>query len=70
MVAEQAYRAGQVVEVPAQPVQGDDRGVKLAIGRLLVAIEVPGAHGDQGYVAFRRGEGDGVPVDQDQATVH
>ncbi len=37
-VAEQAYRAGEVVEVPAQSVQGDNGGVELAAGRLLVAV--------------------------------
>ena len=67
-VAEQAYGAGQVVEVPARPVQGDDGGVEVAADRLLVVVNALAAGGgDQGYVAFGRGESGGVPVDQDQA---
>ena len=57
-VPEQADRAGEVVEVPAQPVEGDDGGVEFAAGCLLVAVGVLGAGGgNQGYVAFWRGEG-------------
>src|SRR5262249_608229 len=70
-VAEQAYRASEVVKVPAQSVQGDDRGIELAAGRLLVAVGAPIAgSGYQAYVAFWRGKGGGVPVDQDEASVH
>jgi hypothetical protein len=54
-VAEQAYPAGEVVEVPAQSVEGNDGGVELAAGRLMVAVGVLAASGgDQGYVAFWR----------------
>jgi hypothetical protein len=70
-VAEQAYPAGEVVEVPAQSVEGNDGGVELAAGRLMVAVGVLAASGgDQGYVAFWRGKGGGVPVDQDEAAAH
>src|SRR5258708_37383113 len=70
-VAEQAYRAGEVVEVPAQSVEGEDGGVELSAGRLLVAVDalVTGG-GDQGYVAFWRGKGGGVPVHPADAARH
>src|SRR5258708_16833894 len=70
-VAKEAYRAGEVVEVPAHPVHGDDGGLDLAPGRLLVTIDVLAAGGDdQRQVTFRRGKGGGVPGGPGQAAAH
>jgi hypothetical protein len=38
-VAEEANRTGEVIEVPAQPVKGDDSPVEPPAGGLLVAVD-------------------------------
>lgn len=61
VLAEQACRDGEVIEVPAQPLEGDQGGVGFAACGLLVVIEaLAPSGGDQGQVAFRRGKGDGA----------
>lgn len=80
-IAKHAYRAGDIVEVPAQSVEGDDGRVELAAGRLLITADLATVDriavdalvadgGDQGYVAFWRRHGDGVPVDQEETVIH
>src|SRR5215469_7810478 len=70
-VAEHAYRAAEVVQVPAQSVEGDDYGAEFNASRLLVALDaLVGGGDDQRHVAFGRSKTDGIPVDQDETAVH
>src|SRR5689334_3272689 len=65
---EQPDRAGQVVEIPAGPVQGQHGRVERAAGRLLIPVRtLTRLANDQREVAFRRGQAGRVPVDQHQA---